>query len=541
MRWPFFFGRGSAAKPSGGPEPRPPVRDWASMPALQRAVGEPHLTAPTADFVRSLAGTHDPDLSLEALGHHVSLDAAGGLVTGLTRTVETYSPSHELVARPRPRRERPVQRRMFASDETDGGLSAPEAAETEVAPEPATMAFTIIDEPLRASAPLTRLSDPEASSVVRLATPRPTVETAPVPQHEPAPGGVAPEAAPRPVATQRLTLGQSRRLGLGAPITSKATAAVQRSIDDAPPDLVLPRSAPPAGEADSASPQEVEVTRPDIDGPVSAGFERIAPLAGPTIQRRATTEAGYTERAAELPLARTYETAAVEPPSARPSFSAIQRVVATPLPSILPRPAPMPTAPIAPDRPALLTVRGAAGSMRASIEAAEAVEPVTFQRSPAAGPHESAAPMPQLDFVPGAAVASRELVTTPAPSPRSVARPAPAGPTVQRVAAPAHDFVAYSPFLAPPATPLAQRAAVVTEVPVQREAAAGEAPVPEPSAASAPVSPGGNGAAASGEAPGHSEKELDDLARKLHDRISLHLRRELLIQRERAGMVSDLR
>jgi hypothetical protein len=42
-------------------------------------------------------------------------------------------------------------------------------------------------------------------------------------------------------------------------------------------------------------------------------------------------------------------------------------------------------------------------------------------------------------------------------------------------------------------------------------------------------------------APGGSEKDLDELARRLYDRIRLRLKRELLIDRERAGALTDLR
>jgi hypothetical protein len=47
--------------------------------------------------------------------------------------------------------------------------------------------------------------------------------------------------------------------------------------------------------------------------------------------------------------------------------------------------------------------------------------------------------------------------------------------------------------------------------------------------------------AAGGAAGGHSEKELDDLARQLYDRVRLHIRSELLVDRERAGMLVDRR
>src|SRR6266852_9013794 len=171
MRWPFFFGRDAAAKGPPTPQARPTPREWASLPAIQRAVGEPELTAATAAFVHSLAGTHDPDLSLEPLCHGVSLEGPSCLVTGLARSVDTYSPSSELVGRPRSQRDMAVQRRILAAEET----SAPGAVEDALAdplPDPAMMSFAAIDEPVRVGPPFTRLADPEASAVLRLATPR---------------------------------------------------------------------------------------------------------------------------------------------------------------------------------------------------------------------------------------------------------------------------------------------------------------------------------------------------------------------------------
>jgi hypothetical protein len=221
----------------------------------------------------------------------------------------------------------------------------------------------------------------------------------------------------------------------------------------------------------------------------------------------------------------------------------IQRVVATPLPPLFSRPASTLTAPLAPDRPGLLTVRRTFDSVEAGAPAAE---PVTVQRIPAAGLPERVAPMPQLDVASARVPAPfREVVVAPAPAPRTmpplvapapVAALAPLAPAVQRITPAAQDFVAYSQFAAPPATRLEQRATAVPDVPVQRETAGGE----EPGGASAPVAAAGSGLAAA-EAPGHSDKDLDDLARKLYDRVSLNLRRDLLIQRERAGLVHDWR
>src|SRR5215831_4398141 len=97
MRWPFHFGRRADAVPV----PPPRRWDWATLPPIQRTVAEPALTAPTPEFIDSLAGAHEADLSLQPLGHHVMLDAPHGLV--VARSVETYSPSTQMTGRPRPR------------------------------------------------------------------------------------------------------------------------------------------------------------------------------------------------------------------------------------------------------------------------------------------------------------------------------------------------------------------------------------------------------------------------------------------------------
>src|SRR6266446_4628529 len=178
MRWPFSFGRSPAPVESSAP-PRP-QREWATLPAIQRAVGEPTLTAPTAQFVDSLAGTHDPDLSLEPLGHHVSLDGPAGIVSGLVRPVATYAPSTEMVSPRRPRREAAVQRRVLAPGEAEAELSAAPDGESEVdiTPLPATRLITVLDEVVPAHAPLTRLTSPEATAVMHLAPQRPAGEPA---------------------------------------------------------------------------------------------------------------------------------------------------------------------------------------------------------------------------------------------------------------------------------------------------------------------------------------------------------------------------
>jgi hypothetical protein len=58
---------------------------------------------------------------------------------------------------------------------------------------------------------------------------------------------------------------------------------------------------------------------------------------------------------------------------------------------------------------------------------------------------------------------------------------------------------------------------------------------PSVQAASAPAAPGGGGGGA------HSEADMEELARRLYEHIGTRLRAELLVERERAGMVTDLR
>ena len=68
--------------------------------------------------------------------------------------------------------------------------------------------------------------------------------------------------------------------------------------------------------------------------------------------------------------------------------------------------------------------------------------------------------------------------------------------------------------------------------------AAEDSPAPALSAG-APSAAGAAGAHGGGAAP--SEGELDDLAVRLYDRLRSRLRLELLIDRERAGLITDLR
>ncbi len=83
---------------------------------------------------------------------------------------------------------------------------------------------------------------------------------------------------------------------------------------------------------------------------------------------------------------------------------------------------------------------------------------------------------------------------------------------------------------APPVSRLADAAGPpITLAPVQRAE----------DAAPAAAGTGAPGGAAGAPGSPTAEKELDDLARRLYDRIGLRLRRDLLVERERAGALVD--
>ncbi len=136
----------------------------------------------------------------------------------------------------------------------------------------------------------------------------------------------------------------------------------------------------------------------------------------------------------------------------------------------------------------------------------------------------------------------RGSMTAPVPASAARALPplSPQAPAVQRAPSTAQDFVAFSAFATPPALAVAHPAPSVFDAPVQRDVAAAESPAPVDGSAPMAAPAAGAGPSA-GASPAQSDRDLDELARKLHDRISMHLRRDLLIQRERAGMVTDLR
>src|ERR1700686_425716 len=278
--WPFQ--RKDQAPAAEGPQPVPaPVirRDGVGLPPIQRIVGSHPLTAPSDRFRDDLVTHQDPSVSSDTMGHQVSAEAPPGLVLALARPT-TRSDGPTMI--PRPRVQRSVASAVAESGEWDGDEAASESTRPTpiptsahpvapreppvVAPEPAVQRLASLP-PDAAPTPLPTVAQRSGA----LSTPF----TMSVPGDEPAETPTAP--------LQRLTLGQSRRMGLGAPINRVPDRSVQRAA----PELPLPPL--PQTEKMEASPVATEPSDASPIGPVPGrSVQRAAiDLPLPTIPQRA--------------------------------------------------------------------------------------------------------------------------------------------------------------------------------------------------------------------------------------------------------------
>jgi hypothetical protein len=550
MRWPFHFGKravgdGAAAAQPTGPPSR---REWASLPAIQRAIGEAPLTAGTPEFVDSLAGSRDPDLSLEILGHHVSMDAPHGLVSGIARPIETYAPSTEMVGRPRKHEAAtPVARAIEAAEPTESGgpLEGVESPD-EPLPASALRPLTAVGAATLTSAakPLTRLADADRATVAALVAPvQRAREETPASAQAAADTPAAPPASQ--VTTQRLTLGQSRRLGLGAPMAPLSRAVVQRSSTGSPA-LDSAATHLPArieeGNADPESPGAVIGSSPSEASalPSARSVQRRSASGdiGDTASERADNleSTPVTDLRSSVPEIEHSSAAAFGLGVAASPAPAVQRVLARSLPPLYAPPPGLrsPTVPLAPGRQPLQ-----AG--RAGLEMALQAGPVPVAQ-PMSDRAAAAAIRPHAPFV----VSRREVSadSSPIPSLPPLRLPAPPMPVVQRMAARSDGATSANEGVQGTVPAVSDLAVSGHDFALQREITPGESPAPAPGTPEAAPAPAVSGPAAptAGAMPSpQSAQELDELARKLYEPLSAQLRRDLLVERERAGMVTDLR
>jgi hypothetical protein len=295
--WPFH--RKVEARPPGGPQPVPaPVirRDWAGLAPIQRMIGAHPLTAPSDWFSNDLATHHDPSVSSDTMGHQVSADAPAGLVLALTRPT-SRSDGPAMIPRPR------VQRRevgaVAESGEWDGDEAAPEPARPTPVPASASM---VAARELPAVAP-----EPAVQRLISLPPDAEPIPASPLPQRSralPTPLALSrsfDEAEAAPAPTPRLTLGQSRKLGLGAPIRRVPDRSLQRAATE------TSSYPPPEGEAGARlpAPPAVSDTAPP---PTSVPLSLSAPP--PVVARSVDTTASTR------PLEPTLRMAPVPPPDA---------------------------------------------------------------------------------------------------------------------------------------------------------------------------------------------------------------------------------
>ena len=646
--WPFR--RKVEAPAAEGPRPVPaPVirRDWAGLQPIQRFVGAHPLTAPSDQFSDDLATHQDPSVTTDTMGHQVSAEAPPGLVLALARPT-TRSDGPAMIPRPR------VQRRVAGAVTESGEWDGDEAASDPARPTPLPRsAHAVAARELAVVAP--------EPAIQRLTSLEPGADPAPLAPVAQRSRAVATPIAPSmpaeshgsfelpPVTAQRLTLGQSRRLGLGPPIKQVPHPALpsidtpaetrdplgtttpghvsmdmlpaQRTATDVPThrvptdapvvqrlpaDVPVPArvpldlapapkasmdlgmgvrqvrsstpATPPAQDAGDSARRDLALARTSA-GEAAADNQAVAPLSAtsspapafafspelpPVVQRRAdepTPPSSESHPTATLPLA---------PPPAAPAVSASRWPRATDSPA---------------GRPMVL--RSVWDSAMAPLVGSQPLRPTaTLQRSASANGTIRADPSPQgmeLPLMSESEVThlpdqpsqgARDVFDTPQQEGKALPLAMPS--FLQRASEDAPTLVLprrdHDPSLTLPSRAREIGPAVAESPssglplapsqPITLQRASDDTPLPDPGAQAetevvqgvwyenrVPVSRVGEGALApesigpaAAAVPSHgSESEMDELAGKLYDRIRSRLKSELLVDRERAGFLTDLR
>src|SRR5438445_12203215 len=133
--WPFS--RKEVATAEAGPQPAAlPARrmDWAGLPAIQRSVGPAPLTLQRS-FGADLA-SNPPAPALQPLGHHVSPQAAPGLVLAVATPQASSLPSPAMFHRPRVQRKAAAEAEPESSQADETAAEAPSGDQAPVAIQP---------------------------------------------------------------------------------------------------------------------------------------------------------------------------------------------------------------------------------------------------------------------------------------------------------------------------------------------------------------------------------------------------------------------
>jgi Domain of unknown function (DUF4157) len=582
MRLPWPFGRSqrspSTAAAGDGPADGSPVergsgRAWRELPPLAETVGPPPLVAPSRPFAAALAGGEPPPPILAPLSHGRSLEAPRGIVVGVAKPVQ---------AAPGPNLPRPVQRSPLSSrahPDTDSPAEEPSFADSIPAARPVASSGVAppheVVQPARRR-PLTSPTTIERPSLTHAhASPAgsPPVGVIGTPRSGPRPAPVQPESSSQVAAQRaprepsapttlpaahpdgpRLTVGQARRLGLGAPIIGGADLGtpvgrpIQRSPLDpgALPAVPAARPLEPPDEGHlPASGGPTEMTLPPRRSPAPTAPQAeasVPPLGPPAVVRAPAITAGSTAPARPSPRPAPATSPIV---SRQPLRTAVQRSPIT-HPTSLPEVAgPEPTRPsgaaAASTTGAVRIHRGAeAGDLAAALDAKSFTHGGEIFMPDNHGPLSSGR---------GRALLAHEL--THVTQQRRLGSSLPPEHTPAGKVLEAEAVMAERSSSLPLAAQSGADGRRSTEAPAPGTLTAGSAAsAPGPVRAGSPEpqrAPNGDRATAGsagratggGASHGHSEQELEILAHQLYHRIGRHLRRELLVDRERLGFALD--
>lgn len=596
LGWPFRrvqrspSSEGDAASERAAASARSAARDdWRRLPPLTETIGPPPLVAPHRPFAGALAASNPPPPILAPLAHDRSLEAPPGLVVGVARPVVALG--GEALPRPAqrsplgiaarsadPAREgEPTTAAATASDEPamrpasaapaigSPAASAPRRLEIATTAPPIRGAMTQAPEPNRLALAVGLVGQPRppGRSSAPLGTPAAqAVQRAPItPSPPPSASSDAASTSgdPLPVAP-RLTLGQARRLGLGAPITgvplggtplpSVGPIAVSTGpstiAETAHSDPFARSAGEEPGAADGAG-LPLATARPTA----ASSAERPAPSSSPAPSRVPPTP-GPAPSAGTGPRSSTPIARAASPVATRPSARSSPIVSARSLRAGVQR------APLTLSLPS--TDRADAGSAIGQTGPAPSSPPVRIHRGADASDlaealdarsftHGGEIFMPpsvgSLDSGKGKALLAHEM-THVAQQRRLAGGPpgedSPQGRTLEAEAVAAErapDLALATRSTSRPGTDAKPDAGTSMSLPAASSGPTAPHALPQRAprgAGEAGVQRAGRGS----KSHTHTEQELEVLAHQLYHRIGRHLRRELLVDRERAGLALDL-
>jgi|GEM_PF-6639774 len=540
MRFPW---RGRAKRPDADPPapPAPPAspRAWDQVAPLRASVSaRPPLTARAVE--------HAADIGVRLRSTSVLVHApraataprvpdVGGTMAGIA-TASAATTTYPAASPDRPR---------------DASLSpaqlpdmTPRAVPVRPAPDPARMLLHLDPDTASTIAPMRRVSPIPARQ-------NNTYEPfAAAPQIEPA-GSPAVRAQPRPeplgrpmsplpipvpghtVVRRRPLPGEPRRVGLQAPLEppptparmdTPAPASAPAAVEQVPERVVSAmqqlhradlREVPVVrGEAASRLAKAVHAKALTVSGEVFLPRERgslDSPENRGLVAHELTHVLQQRRLGTDVPMEHTPAGRALEAQAA-----ATERIVRGD-PGSTAAPADEPRPPIQKAGADLDAVRAVQDELTASGFATRAADGSLVFAAAAASSFQTGAPVQRAPDTPGAA---------PAPA----GAPADVTATEQPVAGTSPTF---SPWSAAPATFLVHE---------QGPAASGPTPGPSPSGITTP----GVQTVAQEEQPASPAvsapvPDIDEMARKLYDRVAARLRSELTLDRERAGLLTDLR